>query len=75
MVRIKNLKSRKVEDGVFYITEKEAISICNESDPKKHFIGLPNNGWERRVRFNNKWWWLGKKNIDGKCFWIIKLIT
>lgn len=68
-----DFESRTVGVGEYYITEKEATILCKQSDPNGHHIPiLPKCGWSRQVRYEDSWYWLSKRIIDGDLMWTLK---
>jgi hypothetical protein len=75
-LRIKNFRNRELEKGLFYITEKESLTLCKENDIRQCFNPiLPSGGWERKIRYKNNMYWLGKRKINNVLVWSLKLIN
>jgi hypothetical protein len=66
------LETRQIEPGRYYITINEALRLCSEADPQKKLHRLPKKGYERKVKYNGKNYWLGRVAIDDKIAWIME---
>jgi hypothetical protein len=68
-----DFEKRHIGQGFYYITEKEAKAICDENNKNGFYKpSLPGHGWERKVQFDKRVYWIGRTIVDGNIVWSLR---